>query len=165
MFARFQSAEEHEALVEGLLRARRLRQQIEIFQQYRSLGIKTLDQARHYELERRRREGDAKAKKQRDSSAYLFEKGGFGGGVEFGNSMSATGAGGGRRRGGAKGSAVEEDEASLQDGDEHRTAGIIDEAFSNSSGAGKIRDELPHKLCFLCKYFCPFYPFLAVTVL
>ena len=114
MFARFQSAEEHEALVEGLLRARRLRQQIEIFQQYRSLGIKTLDQARHYELERRRREGDAKAKKQRDSSAYLFEKGGFGGGVEFGNSMSATGAGGGRRRGCAKCSAVEEDEASLQ---------------------------------------------------
>ena len=37
------------ALVDGLLRARKLRSQIEIYQHYRKMGIRTLDQARQYE--------------------------------------------------------------------------------------------------------------------
>ena len=38
-----------QALVDGLIRARKLRQQIEIYQQYRKMGIRTLEQAKQYE--------------------------------------------------------------------------------------------------------------------
>lgn len=41
---RFNSATEHEALVEGVLRARRLKMQIELYAQYRAMGIRTLEQ-------------------------------------------------------------------------------------------------------------------------
>jgi hypothetical protein len=38
VFARFHSKEEHDALVEGLLRARKLRAQVELYCAYRSAG-------------------------------------------------------------------------------------------------------------------------------
>lgn len=53
---RFNSAAEHEALVEGVLRARRLKMQIELYAQYRAMGIRTLEQvlflpqSRHQQL-------------------------------------------------------------------------------------------------------------------
>lgn len=75
MFARFHTAEEHEALVDGILRARKLRLQIQAFQAYRKLGITTLDQARQYEIDRRKKESEMKQKKQRESESYLFQTG------------------------------------------------------------------------------------------
>lgn len=75
MFARFHTSEEHEALVDGILRARKLRLQIQAFQAYRNLGITTLDQARQYEIDRRKRESELKQKKQRESESYLFQTG------------------------------------------------------------------------------------------
>ena len=76
MFARFHAPEEHEALTEGLLKARRLRQQIELLQHCRSAGIRTLDQARQYEIDRKRREQELKARKQRENDAYLHQNAG-----------------------------------------------------------------------------------------
>ncbi len=38
VFARFHSKDEHDALVEGLLRARKLRAQVELYCAYRSAG-------------------------------------------------------------------------------------------------------------------------------
>ena len=73
VFARFQSREEHEALVEGMLRAGRLRQQIELYRTYRAMGVRTLEQARQYETSRRIRERDIKARKHKESAPYLFQ--------------------------------------------------------------------------------------------
>lgn len=74
VFARFHSAAEHEALVEGMLKARRLRQQIALYQHYRRMGIRTLDQARSYEVDRKKRETEMKSRKQRDAP-YIYENG------------------------------------------------------------------------------------------
>ena len=74
VFARFHSAAEHEALVEGMLKARRLRQQIALYQHYRRMGIRTLDQARNYEVDRKKRESEMKSRKQRDAP-YIYENG------------------------------------------------------------------------------------------
>jgi transcriptional adapter 2-alpha len=73
VFARFHSKEEHEALVEGVLKARRLRQQIELYRTYRHMGIRTMEQARVYENTKRIRERDLKARKHKESAPYLFQ--------------------------------------------------------------------------------------------
>jgi len=95
IFQRFQTAEEHDALVEGLLRARRLRKQIELYSHYRRMGVRTLDQARAYEQDRKRREGELKAKRQREDTPYLFA------GTSHAASSSARGRGRSPRSGDA----------------------------------------------------------------
>ena len=66
MFARFQTPAEHEALVEGLIRAQRLKEQINNLKLFRKMGIKTLEQARQYEIDRKKRENDNKNKNKLD---------------------------------------------------------------------------------------------------
>lgn len=68
VFARWQHPEEHEALVDGILRAKRLRNQIEQLQQYRRMGIRSIEQVKEYEIERKRREAEHRAKGRRDVS-------------------------------------------------------------------------------------------------
>ena len=75
VFARFHSAADHEALVDGILSARKLRQQIEVYQLYRTMGIRTLEQAKLYEAERKRRDNEIKSRKQRSETPYLYETG------------------------------------------------------------------------------------------
>eukprot|EP00616_Rhizochromulina_sp_CCMP1243_P003341 CAMPEP_0118984516 /NCGR_PEP_ID=MMETSP1173-20130426/37931_1 /TAXON_ID=1034831 /ORGANISM="Rhizochromulina marina cf, Strain CCMP1243" /LENGTH=513 /DNA_ID=CAMNT_0006935181 /DNA_START=97 /DNA_END=1634 /DNA_ORIENTATION=+ len=53
VFARFHSAEEHEKFVEGILEAKRIRKRIQELQEYRRLGIRTLNEAQLYEGEKR----------------------------------------------------------------------------------------------------------------
>jgi transcriptional adapter 2-alpha len=93
IFQRFQTAAEHDALVEGLLRARRLRKQIELYSHYRRMGVRTLEQARTYEQDRKRREGELKAKRQREDTPYLFA------GTSHAASSSARGRGRSPRHG------------------------------------------------------------------
>jgi len=75
VFARFHTKDEHEALVEGVLKTRRLRQQIELYRTYRQMGVRTLEQARQYESNKRIRERDLKARKHKESAPYLFQTG------------------------------------------------------------------------------------------
>ena len=75
VFSRFHSQADHEALVEGVIKANKLRKQIELFQHYRQMGIRTLEQARQYEIERKKREHEEKTAKARESTPYLFETG------------------------------------------------------------------------------------------
>lgn len=70
VFARFQTPEEHEALIDGLIKARKLRTQIQIYQSYRKMGVRTMEQGRQYDIDRKKREVDVKAQKQRQQSAY-----------------------------------------------------------------------------------------------
>ena len=64
VFARFQSPEEHEALVDGILKARKLKLQIELYKLYRQMGLRTLDQVKEYETAKKNKERDLKMKKQ-----------------------------------------------------------------------------------------------------
>lgn len=73
MFAPFHTQEAHEALVDGLVKARRLRQHILFFQQCRKMGIRTLEQVRQYESDRKKREQEMKARRARESAPHLFE--------------------------------------------------------------------------------------------
>jgi hypothetical protein len=73
VFARFQSAEEHEALVRGVVVARRLRNQIELYKLYRQMGFKTLEDIRAYEADRKNKEIEAKMRKQRESAPHLYD--------------------------------------------------------------------------------------------
>mmetsp|Transcript_16109 Transcript_16109/g.17449 ORF Transcript_16109/g.17449 Transcript_16109/m.17449 type:complete len:565 (+) Transcript_16109:63-1757(+) len=74
IFARFQTAEEYDLLVEGLLKARRLRHQVELYKLYKQMGFTTLQQVRDYEAEKKNQEKELKYRKQRESASYLFDK-------------------------------------------------------------------------------------------
>lgn len=66
LFARFQSPQEHEELVENLLKAKRLRKEIARFQMYRRMGFTSMLEAEKFELDRNRREAHRLACEQRE---------------------------------------------------------------------------------------------------
>lgn len=72
-FARFQTAEQHETLVDGVLKAHRLRQQIELYKIYRQMGFTDLDEVRKFEMDKKNRDLELKAQKQREAASYLYE--------------------------------------------------------------------------------------------
>lgn len=74
-FARFQTPQEHEKLVEGLIAAMRLRKQILLLQEYRKNGVRTLAETELYDSEKKKREVEQAIQKQRDSASYLYESG------------------------------------------------------------------------------------------
>ncbi|POM80833.1 Transcriptional adapter 2-alpha, partial [Phytophthora palmivora] len=74
-FARFQTPEEHDNFVEGLIAAMRLKKQILLLQEYRKNGVKTLAEAELYDAEKKKRELDQAIQKQRDNASYLYESG------------------------------------------------------------------------------------------
>jgi hypothetical protein len=56
LFARFQTPQEHDKLVQNLLQAKRLRKEIARLQMYRRMGFTSLADAEKFELDRNRRE-------------------------------------------------------------------------------------------------------------
>ncbi|KAI9914682.1 hypothetical protein PsorP6_007669 [Peronosclerospora sorghi] len=74
-FARFQTPEEHEKFVDGLITAMRLKKQILLLQEYRKNGVRTLAEAELYDADKKKRELDQAIQKQRDSASYLYESG------------------------------------------------------------------------------------------
>jgi len=73
VFSRLQSVKEHEALVDGILRAKKLRSQIELLHHYRKMGLKSLDQIRRYENDRKKREADQRIKNKSYLDNFVFE--------------------------------------------------------------------------------------------
>lgn len=71
MLSRFHSIQEHDSLMSGITLARRLRKQIELFAHYRKLGIRTLDEAREYEIRKRKREQEIKLKSSKQGNSLL----------------------------------------------------------------------------------------------
>ena len=59
------------------------------------MGMRTLEEARQYEVERKRREVDVKTKKHRDGASYLFETGRSGESTKGSSSSSSSTAGSG----------------------------------------------------------------------
>ncbi len=56
LFARFQSAEEHQKLIDDLLKAKRLRKEIARLQMYQRMGFTSMLDVERFELDRNRRE-------------------------------------------------------------------------------------------------------------
>ncbi len=77
VFSRFQSKEEHEALVDGLLKAKRLRHQIELYKVYRQMGLRSLEEVRGYEADKKHREKDAKGRKMREAVSNAYDSKAF----------------------------------------------------------------------------------------
>lgn len=71
MLSRFQSPTEQETLLSSLILARRLKKQLDLLVQYRKLGIRTLEEAREFEVRRRRREQEMRLKKSKQGIDYL----------------------------------------------------------------------------------------------
>lgn len=55
VFARFHTKEEHESFVNGLLNEQLLRKKIELLQQQRLHGVRTLADGQQFEIEKRKR--------------------------------------------------------------------------------------------------------------
>lgn len=72
-------------MLSGIMLARRLKKQLDLFVQYRQLGIRTLEEAREYEVRRRRREQELRLKKSKQGIDYLPA-----GSAELGNNPSVT---------------------------------------------------------------------------
>ena len=69
-FIRFQSPEENEQLVKGLLEARQLRKQIHTLQHYRRLGIRTHQEAVYYEQEKKKKEADLRSQQRKNPAEF-----------------------------------------------------------------------------------------------
>lgn len=73
VFARFNTPEDHEKLVEGIIKEKQIRQRIEELRQYKKLGLKTFAQVEEY-LEEKRKKDEVRAKKQKNAeSSYLYD--------------------------------------------------------------------------------------------
>lgn len=72
VFMRYHSAEEHEALLNGLIAERKLRQRIEELQEYRMNGCHIMADAEVYCSEKKKRETEANLRKGRESTSYLY---------------------------------------------------------------------------------------------
>jgi transcriptional adapter 2-alpha len=77
IFSRFHSVEQQEALLDGIVECRRLRKHLGSLRHYRSMGVRTLDQARVYETERRKREHQVKALRKKQSLSQAADLSGL----------------------------------------------------------------------------------------
>ncbi|GFH47629.1 hypothetical protein CTEN210_04104 [Chaetoceros tenuissimus] len=80
LFARFQTPQEHDELVQNLLQAKRLRKEIARLQMYRRMGFTSLADAEKFELDRNRREFhrvacENREKEERKAAAMANELG------------------------------------------------------------------------------------------
>lgn len=73
VFARFNTPEDHEKLVEGIIKEKQLRQRIEELRQYKKLGLKNFAQVEEF-LEEKRKKDEIRIKKQKTTeSSYLYD--------------------------------------------------------------------------------------------
>jgi transcriptional adapter 2-alpha len=71
LFARFQSPEKHDELVQDILKAKRLRKEIARLQMYRRMGFTSMVDAERFELDRNRREAHRLACEQREKEEKI----------------------------------------------------------------------------------------------
>jgi transcriptional adapter 2-alpha len=74
VFARFLEKHEHDQFVESLIHEMHLRKRISKLREYRQNGIRTLQEGQLYDLEKQKRDQEAKIKKHRADASYLFKK-------------------------------------------------------------------------------------------
>ena len=72
-FARFNTIEDHEKLVEGIIREKEIRQRIEELRHYRKMGMKSLAEVEEHLEEKRKKEELKKKTQKTGESSYLFD--------------------------------------------------------------------------------------------
>ena len=72
IFARFNSQQDHEELVQGIYKEKMLRQRIEELRFYKKLGLKTFEDVELYSQEKKKKD-EAYQKKQKQNDIYLFD--------------------------------------------------------------------------------------------
>ena len=73
VFARFLQKKEYDTFVNNLIREMQLRQNIEKLREYRENGIRTLHEGRIYDLEKVKRDQEAKVRKHRASTPIYLK--------------------------------------------------------------------------------------------
>ncbi|CAN6477788.1 unnamed protein product [Victoria cruziana] len=68
VFMRFHSQEEHDALIQGLILERRIRQRIQELQEYRAAGCRTAAEGERYAAEKRKRESEGDMLKAKEGN-------------------------------------------------------------------------------------------------
>lgn len=73
VFARFNTPEDHDKLVDGIIKEKQIRERIEELRQYKKLGLKTFAQVEDY-LQERKKKDENKLKKQKSTeNGYLYD--------------------------------------------------------------------------------------------
>lgn len=70
VFARFSTADEHEKLVQGILREKQIRQRLEYLKDLKSKGFRTLSDAEE-EIENGKRKEEKSRKKEENDKVHL----------------------------------------------------------------------------------------------
>ena len=73
VFARFNTPEEHEKLVQGIYKERMLKKKIEELRFYKKIGLKTFEEVEIYLQEKKKKE-EALQKKQKQNEPVLYDK-------------------------------------------------------------------------------------------
>mgnify|MGYP001252665898 FL=1 len=73
VFARFNTPEEHEKLVQGIYKERMLKKKIEELRFYKKIGLKTFEEVDLYIQEKKKKE-EALQKKQKQNEVPLYDK-------------------------------------------------------------------------------------------
>lgn len=73
VFARFNLPEDHQKIVQGLVKERQIRQRITELKQFRKMGMKSLAEVEEY-LKEERKNDEKKKRMQRAETAYLFNR-------------------------------------------------------------------------------------------
>jgi transcriptional adapter 2-alpha len=73
IFARFNSPEDHEKLVQGIYREKQLRQKIEELRFYKKIGLKTFEEVELYLAEKKKKD-DAYQKKAKQNEFYIYDQ-------------------------------------------------------------------------------------------
>lgn len=73
IFARFNTPEDHEKLVQGIYREKLLRQKIEELRFYKKIGLKTFEEVELYLAEKKKKD-DAYQKKQKQNEFYVYDQ-------------------------------------------------------------------------------------------
>ena len=73
IFARFNTPEDHEKLVQGIYKEKMLRQKIEELRFYKKMGLKTFEEVEQYLAEKKKKD-DAYQKKQKQNDFYVYDQ-------------------------------------------------------------------------------------------
>lgn len=73
IFARFNTPEDHEKLVQGIYKEKMLRQKIEELRFYKKIGLKTFEEVELYLAEKKKKD-DAYQKKQKQNDFYVYDQ-------------------------------------------------------------------------------------------
>lgn len=74
VFARFSTPDEHEKLIQGIIKEKQIRQRIEELKVYRKMGLRNLAEIEQHLEEKQRKEEKTKRAQKAGEPAYMLDK-------------------------------------------------------------------------------------------